>query len=186
MSTRRSPPRLPLSCPLFFLPTIACAEQDNVPGDNLCANFLFPVLPVFPARCLQLTFNVESRSLTDVLSHDLRHPSVRSEDSQRDLQALLSSVGPGRWPGQSGKELVFRQAFVHPEMERQATEVGPLDQWCVVRTPMSSVAPSSVRRAVVNSGVTQLIPFGRVPSIAQLGRCLQLRKRATSEQDTGR
>jgi hypothetical protein len=39
---------------------------------------------------------------------------------------------------------------------------------------------------VVNSGVTQLIPFGRVPSIAQLGRCLQLRKRATSEKDTGR
>ena len=50
------------------------------------------------------------------------------------------------------------------------------------RTPNNSVAPSSVRRAVVNSGVTQLIPFGRVPSIAQLGRCLQLRKRATSEQ----
>jgi len=35
-------------------------------------------------------------------------------------------------------------------------------------------------------GATQLIPFGRVSSMAQLGRCLQLRKRATSEKDTGR
>jgi len=39
---------------------------------------------------------------------------------------------------------------------------------------------------VVNSWASQLIPFGRVSSIAQLGRCLQLRKRATSEKDSGR
>ena len=32
----------------------------------------------------------------------------------------------------------------------------PSGQWCVVRTPIFSVAPSSVRRAGVNGGVTQL------------------------------
>src|SRR6266852_7651526 len=55
-----------------FLPVIPRTEQDNVPSDNLCSIFLFPVLPVFPGRCLQFAFNVELRSLADVLSHDLR------------------------------------------------------------------------------------------------------------------
>src|SRR5215469_2913874 len=34
-------------------------------------------------------------------------------------------------------------------------------------------------------GENQLIPIGRVPSIAQLGRCLQLRKRATVNSKQG-
>jgi transposase len=33
------------------------------------------------------------------------------------------SVGPGRWSGQSGKELVLAEPFLHPETERQAAEV---------------------------------------------------------------
>jgi hypothetical protein len=37
---------------------------------------------------------------------------------------FFNSVGPGRWSGQSGKELVFAAPFMHPEMERQAMEVG--------------------------------------------------------------
>ncbi|MFZ1051028.1 MAG: hypothetical protein WAN41_10080, partial [Candidatus Sulfotelmatobacter sp.] len=35
----------------------------------------------------------------------------------------LVSVGPGRWSGQSGKELVLAEPFLHPETERRATEV---------------------------------------------------------------
>ena len=62
----------------------------------------------------------------------------------------LTSVGPGRWPGQCGKELVFVEPFLHPETERQATEVGRCGSG-VWLTPITSVAPSSVRRAVVNS-----------------------------------
>jgi hypothetical protein len=52
------------------------------------------------------------------------------------------------------------------------------------RTPNNSVAPSFVAEQWLTVGANQLIPIGRVPSIAQLGRRLQLRKRATSEQDT--
>ena len=37
---------------------------------------------------------------------------------------FFNSVGPGRWSGQSGKELVLAAPFMHPEMERQAMEVG--------------------------------------------------------------
>ena len=37
---------------------------------------------------------------------------------------FLDSMGPGRWPWQSGKELVSAQAVLHPEAERRATEVG--------------------------------------------------------------
>jgi hypothetical protein len=33
-------------------------------------------------------------------------------------------MGPARWPGHSRKELVLAGSFLHPEMERQATEVG--------------------------------------------------------------
>ena len=57
---------------LAFVPVIPRTEQDNVPGDNLCSIFLFAILQVFPGRCLQLAFNVELRSLADILSHDLR------------------------------------------------------------------------------------------------------------------
>jgi hypothetical protein len=37
---------------------------------------------------------------------------------------FFNSKGPGRWSGQSGKELVLAAPFLHPDMERQATEVG--------------------------------------------------------------
>jgi hypothetical protein len=40
------------------------------------------------------------------------------------LAQLRKSAGPGLWSGQSGKELVLAKAFLHPETERQATEVG--------------------------------------------------------------
>jgi hypothetical protein len=39
---------------------------------------------------------------------------------------FFNSGGPGRWSGQSGKELVLAALFLHPEMERQAMEVGRL------------------------------------------------------------
>jgi len=64
---------------------------------------------------------------------------------------LLNSVGPGRWSGQSGKELVLAEPFLHPERERTGNGSKPFWQWCVVTTPINSVAPSSMRRAVVNS-----------------------------------
>ena len=37
---------------------------------------------------------------------------------------FLDSMGPGRWPWQSRKELVSAQAELHPETERRATVVG--------------------------------------------------------------
>jgi hypothetical protein len=40
------------------------------------------------------------------------------------FRRFLDSVGPGRWPGQCGKELVLVKPFLHPETERLATEVG--------------------------------------------------------------
>jgi hypothetical protein len=39
-------------------------------------------------------------------------------------EEFFNSKGPGRWSGQSGKELVLAAPFLHPEMERQAMEVG--------------------------------------------------------------
>ena len=37
---------------------------------------------------------------------------------------FFNSVEPARWSGQSGKEFVLAAPFLHPEMERQAVEVG--------------------------------------------------------------
>ena len=39
------------------------------------------------------------------------------------VSKCLTRGGPG-WPGQSGKELGSIERFVHPRIERQATEVG--------------------------------------------------------------
>ncbi len=39
----------------------------------------------------------------------------------RDGPLFLISMGPTRWAGQSGKELVLAELFLHPEMERAAT-----------------------------------------------------------------
>ena len=98
----------------------------------------------------------------------------------------LISVGPGRWSGQSGKELVLAEPFLHPETERRATEVSRFGSgvWLEHRSLAWLRVPCAEQWLTV--GAAQLIPFGRVSSIAQLGRCLQLRKRATSEKDTGR
>jgi hypothetical protein len=98
----------------------------------------------------------------------------------------LNSVGPGLWTGQSGKELVLAEPFLHPETEQQATEVGRCGSgvWLEHRSIAWSQVPCAEQWLTV--GETQLIPFGRVSSMAQLGRCLQLRKRATSEKDTER
>src|ERR1700727_57358 len=66
-------------------------------------------------------------------------------------------------------------------MKRQATEVGRPGSG--VSTPITSVVPSSVHKAVVNGwGKSQLIPFGRVSSYTQLGRCLKLRKEANGQE----
>ena len=99
---------------------------------------------------------------------------------------FVTSVGPGRWSGQSGKELVLAEAFLHPETERRATEVSRFGSgvWLERRSLAWLQVPCAEQWLTV--GAAQLIPFGRVSSIAQLGRCLQLRKRATSEKDTGR
>ena len=104
------------------------------------------------------------------------------------LSALecLPSRGPGLWSGQSGKELVSVGPFLHPETEQQATEVGRSGSgvWLEHRSLAWSQVPCAEQWLTV--GPAQLIPFGRVSSMAQLGRCLQLRKRATSGKDTER
>jgi hypothetical protein len=93
--------------------------------------------------------------------------------------------GPAEGRGKAQKELVSAKPFPHPETERQATEVGRCGSgvWLQHRSLAWSQVPCAEQWLTV--GATQLIPFGRVSSIAQLGRCLQLRKRATSEKDTG-
>jgi len=61
----------------------------------------------------------------------LNRPMSVNRMSEVRSGLFLDSVGPGRWPGLCGKELVLVKPFLHPETERQATEVG-LGQWCVV------------------------------------------------------
>jgi len=104
------------------------------------------------------------------------------------LSALecLTSVGPGLWSGQSGKELVSARPFLHPETERQATEVVRYGSGVLLEHRSLAWFQVPCAEQWLTVGAAQLIPFGRVSSMAQLGRCLQLRKRATSEQNTGR
>src|SRR6266849_710557 len=99
---------------------------------------------------------------------------------------FFNSVGPGRWSGQSGKELVLAAPFLHPEMEQQAMEVGRSVSGGFFGHRTTAWLQVSCAEQWLTVGASQLIPIGRVPSIAQLGRCLQLRKRATSEPETGR
>jgi hypothetical protein len=110
-------------------------------------------------------------------------PEVRPICFSPFLWECLTSVVPGRWSGQSGKELVLAKAFLHPETERQATEVGRYGGgvWFEHRSLAWFQVPCAEQWLTV--GPTQLIPFGRVSSIAHLGRCLQLRKRPTSEKE---
>jgi hypothetical protein len=60
------------------------------------------------------------------------------------------ACGPDDGPGQSEKGTCISRN--HSARWDGATSNGskPFCQWCVVRTPIISVAPSSVRRAVVN------------------------------------
>src|ERR1035437_4461560 len=62
----------------------------------------------------------------------------------------------------------------------------PSWQWWVLERRTTAWLQVPCAEQWLTVGASKLIPFGRVPSIAQLGRCLQLRKRATSEQETGR
>ena len=44
-------------------------------------------------------------------------------ENVEDYDWSLISVGPGRWPGQSGKELGLTEQFLHSLLEQHATEV---------------------------------------------------------------
>jgi len=46
----------------------------------------------------------------------------------------LTSRGPGRWPGQSEKELGSTERFLHSLVEQQATEVGRLSSGVLYNT----------------------------------------------------
>ncbi len=95
-------------------------------------------------------------------------------------------MGPGRWSGQNGKGLVLAEAFLHPETERRATEVSRFGSgvWLERRSLAWPQVPCAEQWLTV--GPAPLIPFGRVSSMAQLGGCWQLRKRATREKDRER
>ena len=79
---------------------------------------------------------VEKLDLTKLGEKPLRWDAIQTTFSIRvdifypDISAILAkreffnSKGPGRWSGESGKELVLAAPFLHPEMERQAMEVG--------------------------------------------------------------
>ena len=111
--------------------------------------------------------------------------SAPTGDQVRRLGFMAGQIS-GRWPGQSGKELVVAKRFLHPERERQATEVGRYGSGVLLERRSLAWSQVPCAEQWLTVGATQLIPFGRVSSIAQLGRCLQLRKRATSEKDTER
>jgi hypothetical protein len=87
-------------------------------------------------------------------------------------QRSLISVGPGRWSGQSRKELVLAEPFQHPETERLATEVSRYGSGVLLERRSSAWLQAPCAEPWLTVGATQLIPFGRVSSIAQLGRCL--------------
>src|SRR4029077_8004327 len=78
--------------------------------------------------------------------------------------------GPAEGRGKAQKELVSAKPFPHPETERQATEVGRYGSgvWLQHRSLAWSQVPCAEQWLTV--GAAQLIPFGRVSSIAQLGR----------------
>jgi hypothetical protein len=52
----------------------------------------------------------------------------------RFLWECLTSRGPGRWPGQSEKELGSTERFLHSLVEQQATEVGRLSSGVLYNT----------------------------------------------------
>ncbi len=90
-----------------------------------------------------------------------------------DVAYLFLRVSPSAVPQQrrarppvSGKELVLAKAFLHPETERQATEVGRYGSgvWFERRSLAWFQVPCAEQWLTV--GETQLIPFGRVSSIA--------------------
>ena len=69
--------------------------------------------------------------------HRLFHPLVGSRTgarlrrfslavAPRFLWECLNSGGPAEWSGQSGKELVLAESFLHSDMERQAAGSRPL------------------------------------------------------------
>jgi len=64
-----------------------------------------------------LTLDPEANSVAILVKHLAGNMRSRFTD-------FLTSRGPGLWSGQSGKELVLAEPFLHPETERQATEVG--------------------------------------------------------------
>src|SRR5580693_3200944 len=101
-------------------------------------------------------------------------------------RSFSTAWGPAGGRGKAERNLCSAKPFLHPETERQATEVGRYDSgvWLKRRSLAWSQVPCAEQWLTV--GAIQLIPFGRVSSMAQLGRCLQLRKRAASEKDTGR
>ena len=47
---------------------------------------------------------------------------------------FLNSGGPGRWPGQSGKELGSTERFLHAFVEQHATEVSRLGSGVLYNT----------------------------------------------------
>src|SRR5579871_7032254 len=53
------------------------AQQYQIARDDLSAVFLFSALLVFPTRCLQSPFNINLRSLFNVLADDLRQTLPR-------------------------------------------------------------------------------------------------------------
>jgi len=70
-----------------FLPVVPRAEQDNVPGDNLCPVFPLATLLVFPTRCLQLAFDVELRNLCARI-----RPQSLPDAARRQRCAILSCL----------------------------------------------------------------------------------------------
>jgi hypothetical protein len=86
---------------------------------------------------------------------------------------------PAGGRGKAGKNLAPLGAWQHPAMKCQAMEVSRRDSG--VSAPVKSGVPSSYAKQCLQRGKIRLIPFGRVPSTAQLGRCLSS-ERKHSEQ----
>jgi hypothetical protein len=60
---------------------------------------------------------------SDLHFRHLRERSLCTHEIKKGPRVLLNSGGPGRWPGQSGKELGSTERLLHALVEQHATEV---------------------------------------------------------------
>src|ERR1019366_7900172 len=104
----------------------------------------------------------------------------------RFLWECLKSVGPAGGRGRAGRNLHWVSHCRILKTERQATEVGRICSGVFFERRSIAWFQAPCAEQWLTVGAAQLIPFGRVSSIAHPGRDLPLRKGAKDEKARGR